>query len=184
MIAPALPRWVAAQLADAVTGINVRRLQVPRGLTDAAPPEVAIYNAIDDDWVARDTAPEQLAPELWVLQVNVAEEIELAGNPAPDGPIEDTAIMVVQLAGVTADGGNADALAHAHRLMRAVRRVLLEAFATLGMDDLYLEGQSIRPPSTMNLQTQELVAGSGAITLALFLPFTITDTWALGAEES
>ncbi len=184
MIAPALPRWVAEVLADAETGVNALRTQVPRGIDDAAPPEVGIYNAIDDAWVARSSPVETVTPTEWVLQVNVGEELQVSGDPLASGSADDTATIVVHLAGVAATGDNAAALAAAHRLMRAVRRCLNIAFRARRTDPLDLEGQLIALPNELTLLTQEPQPGSGAVDLALVIPFTIIDSWALGALES
>lgn len=184
MIAPALPRWVAEVLAADETGVNALRTQVPRSLLDAAPPAVAIYNAIDDSWVARKSPIEAVTPDLWVLQIGVGDEITVDGDPFTSGSLEDTVTVVIHLAGVALQSGNAAALAAAHRLMRAVRRCLLHAWRELGMAGLLLEGQRFTMPSTMQLLTQEAKQGAGAVDLALVIPFQSTDTWALGASEA
>lgn len=185
MITAALPRWVAERLADPDYGVNALRVLVPRDETDPEPPEVAIYNAIDDDWVARKSPVEEVTPDLWVLHVNVLEEIDVVGNPA-EGDLADTATVVILLAGVTAEGKSADALIAGHRLMRAVRRCLVSAFRAIQNDELPvldLEGQSVSLPPRLTLRTQEQKPGSGAVDFALFVPFPIHDTWALSAEE-
>lgn len=185
MITAALPRWIAQVLADPDHGVNALAPLVPREETDPTPPAVAIYNAVDDDWVARSSPVEMVTPDLWVLHVNVAEEIDLAGSPS-EGDISDTATIVVLLAGVATDGKSAEALIAGHRLMRAARRSLFDAFRSIQQQAkpvLTLEGQDITMPESMSLRTQEQQAGSGAVDFALFLPFTITDQWALGAPE-
>lgn len=182
MIAPALPRWVALRLADVEAGVNAIAPSVPRSADDPLPPVVAIYNAIDDDWVARAAPAEGVTPAQWVLQVNVGEELQLGGAPF-DGDLTDTATVVVLLVGVTADGEDAATLAAAHRLMRAVRRCLLLAFDALRTDGLQLEGQAFDLPNQLTVLTQEPEPGSGAIAIACVIPFPMTDTWALGAQE-
>ncbi|WP_396216496.1 hypothetical protein [Gemmatimonas sp.] len=184
MIAPALPRWVAEVLADSENGVNALRVLVPRRESDAEPPEVAVFNAVDEDWVARAAPVEGVIPDLWALQINVGEELQIAGSPMSSDPVEDTATIVVLLVGVATDGQNAGALAAAHRIMRAVRSCLNTAFRTLRTDGLQLEGQYFSLPSQLSLLTQEPVPGSGQVALALVIPFTATDTWALGAPET
>lgn len=186
MIAPALPRWVAEAMADPESGVNALRHQVPRAPIDNVPPEVAVYNAIDDAWLARRSPldPVEVTPALWVLQVNVGEELQLDGDPLASGSLDDTAVVVIHLAGVAMQSDNAQALASAHRLMRAVRRCLLTAWQDVGMGGLLLEGQRFTLPATLQLLTQEPKPGSGAVDLALVIPFSSTDTWALGAPET
>ncbi len=185
MITPALCRWVAEVLSDFDYGVNALRVLVPRRETDPEPPPVAIYNAVDADWVARSSPVEAVTPDLWVLHINVAEEIDLAGDPA-EGDISDTATVVILLAGVTTEGKNAEALAAGHRIMRAVRRCLHDAFRNIQQQEspvLELEGQLVSPPEGLTLRTQEQKPGSGALDFALFVPFPIHDTWALGAPR-
>lgn len=186
MITAALPRWIAQQLADPDFGVNALRASVPRDEIDPVPPPVSIYNAIDDDWVARKSPTEGVTPDEWVLHVNVGESIQLAGDPDAEGNVSDSADVVIHLAGVTLQGKNAAALAAAHRLMRAVRRCLLHAFRGVRRLDppaLVLEGQRIEMPAELALLIKEHQPGSGAVDLALVIPFDITDEWALGAPE-
>lgn len=184
MIAPALPRWVAEILAHPETGVDALRLLVPRGPEDPEPPPVSIYNAIDSAWVARSAPAEGVTPDHWVLQVNVGEELQLGGSPLSSEPIDDTATIVALLVGVTTDGNNAATLASAHRIMRALRHCLIAAFHALRADGLALEGQHFALPSQLSVLTQEPEPGSGAIAIACVIPFTMTDTWALGAPEN
>jgi hypothetical protein len=183
MIAPALPRWVATVLADAEGGVDALRASVPRGAGDPEPPPVSVFNAIDHAWVARTAPAEGVTPTHWVLQVNVGEELQLGGNPLRSDPIADTATVVVLLVGVTAQGDDAATLASAHRLMRVVRRCLVLAFTACRTTGLTLEGQAFDLPDDLTLLTQEPEPGSGAIAIALVIPFTMTDMWALGAQE-
>ena len=182
MITPALPRWVAAVLADPSTGVNAFAPLVPRGVTESDPPTVAIYNAVDDAWVARKHSSDVATPDEWVLAVRVAEELQLAGAPGA-GSLEDSASVVVELQGVTIDADNASALATAYRVMRAVRRSLNTAFVAQLMEPLTLEGQLITLPESLQGFTLDGTPGAGQVSLAFVLPFTLTDTWALGAEE-
>jgi hypothetical protein len=185
VIAPALPRWFAAVLAEAETGVNARRSEVPRAVQDTEPPSVVVYNAIDDAWIAAGAPldPNEVTPQQWVLQVNVGEELQLAADPFRSGG-DDTAIIVLHLSGVALGGNNAASLAAAHRLMRAARRCVVDAWRTIGQEGLLLEGQRFDLPSNMTLLTQEPKPGSGAVDLALVIPFQSTDTWALGATET
>jgi hypothetical protein len=181
MIAPALPRWVAGLLADPTTGVNALAPLVPKGHAESAPPLLAVFNTVDDAWVARKYVDvDEATPDEWVLLVRVAEEMQIAGTPG-DGSIEDSATVVVELHGVAIDSDNADALAIAFRVMRAVRRCLYLAFREQAMRPLLLEGQSIDLPSRLQGFTLDGKPGSGAVSLALVLPFTITDIWAQSA---
>lgn len=184
MIAPALPRWVSACLSDPATGVNAVSSLVPRAVSDPEPPAVAIYNALDEAWVARKHVDGEATADEWVLAVRVAQEMRLAGDPGQGG-LEDDATLIVELHGVTEDqANNAVTLGTAYRVMRAVRRVLHQQFLALQMAPLILEGQQIALPASLNGFTLDSTPGSGQITIALELPFTITDTWALGAEET
>jgi len=183
MITPALPRWYADLLADPTSGVNVIAPTVPRRVADPAPPAVGVFNSVDDAWVARGHVDDEATPDEWVLFVGVAEEMQLAGDPG-DGALEDTATVVISLHGATIDADNAATLAQAYRLMRAVRRVLITAFVAQQMDVLVLEGQQITLPSQLQGITLDSKPGSGQVALAIALPHSITDTWALGAEET
>lgn len=184
MITPALPRWVAGLLGDADTGVNHWAPLVPRGDAEPAPPAVAVYNAVDDAWVARQHVDDEATPEAWVLAVRVGEEMQLAGDPG-EGPVEDAASIIVELQGVTDEqANNAVVLATAYRVMRAVRRVLHTAFIAQLMEPLLLDGEQITLPTQLQGFTLDSQPGSGQVALALLLPFTLTDTWALGAEET
>jgi hypothetical protein len=176
VIAPALPRWVASVLGDAVVGVNALLNDVPRQPDEAAPPDVDVFNAVDEQWVARARFDDQASADRWILAIAVAEELdELAGAPS-EGTVEDTAIVTVSLLGVAARGNNARMLADAYRVMRVVRRVLYHAFAQVGTDALELEGQLCTPPAQFGLSTHP--ADGGRLSLVLELPFAVTDTWA------
>ncbi len=82
MIAPALPRWMATTLAHESYGVNALLPSVPRPVDEAAPPECAIFNAVDDNWVARGRIDDEATPDQWVLAVRIAEETDIAGQPA------------------------------------------------------------------------------------------------------
>lgn len=184
MITPALPRWVAGLLGDADDGVNHWAPLVPRGDDEPAPPSVAVYNAVDDAWVARQHADDEATPTQWVLAVRVGEELQLAGEPGT-GSLDDTAPIIVELQGVTdEDTNNAVVLATAYRVMRAARRVLNTAFVALRGEQLALEGTQVMLPEQLQAFTLDNQPGSGQVGLALLLPFTLTDTWALGAEET
>lgn len=187
MITPGLPRWIADLLADEDTGVNTWRTTVPRGGSDAAPPEVDVYNAIDDHWVARAAPVEGVTPTRWVLHVNVGLQMQVAGDPDAEGGIADTGTVIVHLSGVTLDANNAAALAAAFRLMRVVRRVLLRGFRAIREQAtplLVLEEMEIGLPQELELLVQESTPGAGTIDMALVIPFDLTDIWALAAPET
>lgn len=182
MITPALPRWVAGLLNDPTTGVNALAPWVPKRLTDPEAPPVGIYNAVDDAWVTRKHADDEATPDEWVIAVRIGEELQIAGAPGT-GSAEDSCSVVIELQGVTdEDADNAVVLAMAFRIGRAIRRCLNLAFVALEMDALQLEGQQITLPEQIAGFT--LDGKSGTLSLALVLPFTLTDTWALSAEET
>jgi hypothetical protein len=179
MITPALVAWVAAQLAHAETGVNVLRLEVPRGGDKPAPPPVQVFDAVADDEVAR-RAPPEPTPNEWVLYVSVGDNVVLAGQPSA-ADLDDEAIIVVELAGATAQSNNALTMASAHRLMRCVRRCLFQAFRAIQASDmprLVLDKQRFTFPPRISVRTQEPVPGSGRIHVVAIAPFTATDNWA------
>lgn len=185
MIAPAVVRWVAATLADELAGVNATLPTVPRGDSEEAPRPVTIYNAFDDHIVARNAPASELLASEWVLSVAPAEELDLAGDPLEQGDLRDSAPVVLHLSGVTVDGQDAHTLAEAHRVLRAVRQVLLHAFRQLrgGGEPLELERQWVDLPDRWKAIAKVVHAGSGQYDLMLVLPFLITDNWALSAPE-
>lgn len=184
MIAPAVPRWIAAQLGHETRGINALAPLVPRDAADAAPPEVAIHNVADDAWVARSAPVEAVTPDLWILRVAASADAFLAGNPDGVGSLQDTMAVILMLEGLTGDARNDIAACHLSRLVRAIRKSLRLAFSEVraqDLNDLTLDGLIITLPTSIPVQVQPPVAGSGEIAVALSLDFSINDSWALGA---
>lgn len=186
MIAPALPRWVATALADEATGVNAMLLEVPRDVSEEPPRAVTVYNAFDDAIVARKAPRTELRADEWVLSVAPAEELEHAGNPLEEGDLRDSAPIVLHLSGVTVNGDDAASLAEANRVMRAVRRVLLQAFRLIQQagTPLVLEGQTIELPEQWKSITKVVTVGSGQYDLVVVIPFLLTDDWAFSAPET
>lgn len=175
MITPALLRWITGVLTHEDTGINVRSAQVPRGVDEAAPPAVVVWNSADDDLVAGSVPPEATA-DAWVLHVQYGLIIEASAD-ASDKDQRDGAQIVLQLNGITVEGDSAVTLANAYRIMRAARRCIRDAFRALGMDALILEEQQIVLGDSLRLLIKEPSPGAGEVDLALVVPLEITDSW-------
>lgn len=177
MITPNLVAWAAALLEHPTTGLNATRLLVPRG-TLPAPPAVAVFDVVADSDVAR-RAPPDPTPSEWVLYCNTGESMVLAGSPMDDTQ-KDEAILVFHLAGATASSNNAAALASAALIMRALRRVLFQAFRAIQASNagrLTIDQQQFHPPADIQLRTLKPEPGSGRVDLIAIAPFSVTDHW-------
>ena len=177
MITPNLVAWAATLMEHPTTGLNATRLLVPRG-TLAAPPAVAVFDVVADKEVARRAPPEPTATE-WVLYCNTGESMVLAGNPI-DATQKDEAILVFHLAGATSQSDNAAALASAGLIMRALRRVLFQAFRATQASPggrLLIDQQQFHPPEDIQVRTLKPEPGSGRVDVIAIAPFTVTDHW-------
>lgn len=182
MIAPAIPRAIAAALADETTGVNALLPTVPGG--NPEPRLVTVFNTFDNDAVALNQGWAELSADAWILSVGPAEEIDIAGDGNETGTEQDAAPVFVHLSGLTKGGESAATLAEAHSVMRCVRKVLhhlfRQAYAAGGLE---LDGQYVDLPEQWKGFCKTSQGGSGQFDLMLAVPFQITDNWARSAPE-
>lgn len=178
MITPEFVRWHATVLGDPVTGLDIIAPLVPRAVGDAPPPEVAIYNAVADNWVARG-APVLAAdvdPALWTLTIALTSSLTF-GREHASKAVGDASLMML-LTGIPSDGDDSLAMASGYRILRAARYCLNQAWLPYEQAGLVLDGQRFKLNGDGGIEVAELKSDSDVLVgIAMTLGYTATDHW-------
>lgn len=178
MITPELVRWYAAVAGDAVTGLDIIAALVPRAVGDDPPPLVAIYNAVDDNWVARGApvAAADLDPALWTLTIALAPSLTFGRDP--ESKAHGNATVILLLTGMPQDAEDAAATASGYRLMRGLRYCVNKAWLPYEGDGLELDQQRFTLDGDGTLEVAEVKNDSDVLVgFALTLDHRSTDHW-------
>jgi hypothetical protein len=175
-------RFVVEWMTDPVTGLNAQLAVVPRSGNIPQPDSAAIYNALDDDFVARGHVPDDKlvnGPIVMILAAVSAEQPVIAPLlPArqqvqsPEVPIQVTVVMKRT--------ASAEHRTAAGLLLRAAMRTMTKTFVshvtTFTRDDVV-----VRVGDTpAGLFTQLVDAGDDQLRGSIVFPLAVLDRWALG----
>lgn len=174
-------RQTADWLGDATHGVNALLASVPGDVGDTAPPNVTIYDATRQDWVARGVIPRGDTGNVPLLLVRGPDEAEIplwAGTDGGGWGDVEVRIAYVRRPGVTR--ASDDVLTQAYQTLRAAARSLQAQFQTMQAGPTR-QGVLFERPRLRFLADQETLAGNETILASLAVTFGAFDPWVLGA---
>lgn len=168
--------WSLAQLDDPTTGLNARRIGIPRPANADAPPACGVFSQNESAWVARAEIPPEVLTRHPAVLLRQAGEFE-----APFLPEEPTpATIDLAILAAARDDETHVQLVQLEQLLRTALRVLALAFPAGADPTITVDGVDFSPTGRVTW-LPPVTSPDTPLLLGVVLSFQVTDTWSLGA---
>lgn len=169
-------------MTDPAAGLNAELPGVPRRAGDAVPPDVAIFNALDHDWVSRGTIPPDKlvdGPAL-IIAPSASLEHPIPFHLLPDRQQTTEPDVPIQFIVALKRNQHARYRRVAGYALRAVARVLAKRFPAA--NTVFVRDQVVvrLGRTAPGLFSQPIDPADDLFVGALVVPFACLDRWALG----